>query len=315
MSQADLAVMTVLIHIGTHKTGSTSLQQFCVRAADQLIDDGILYPESGRPTDYDAPWGHHVLAWSIQRKHGWTELEGWEAVKDEVAVSDASRVLLSSEGFVTCSVDQIRQISAFFPDAQIKALAYLREPFSHMLSVYKQYVTSWGETRSFRQFADAKMHLCDYPALLARWRRGLNGGRVLTRSFEECCRSKGLEASLLEVLGLELGRYESFMTGPANVSPENYQVAAVRWMNRVQEYLGAEALDDSGFLLRRSILHRVKRQVIRGTRLGRSLARLLNSTLADPLYSSSDREWFSDRMQEKQDFPERVSKIVGVSSR
>ena len=307
--------MTILIHIGIHKTGSTSLQQFCVQAADQLIDDGILYPESGRPADQDAPWGHHVLAWSIQRKHGWTELEGWEAVKDEVEASGASRVLLSSEGFVTCSVDQIRQIRSFFPNAEVRALVYLREQFSHMLSVYKQYVTTWGETRSFRQFADAKMNLCDYPALLARWRRGLKDGRVLTRSFEECCRSKGLEASLLEVLGLELGRYESFITAPANVSPENYQVAAVRWMNRVQEYLGAEAVDDSGLLLNRSILHRVKRQVIRGTRPGRFLARLLNSTLADPLYLSSDREWFSGRLQETQDLPERVSEIVGASSR
>jgi hypothetical protein len=124
-----------------------------------------------------------------------------------------------------------------------------------------------------------------------------------------------LEASLLEVLDLELGRYESFITAPANVSPENYQVAAVRWMNRVQEYLGAEAIDDSGLLLNRSILHRVKRQVIRGTRPGRFLARLLNSTLADPLYLSSDREWFSGRLQETQDLPERVSEIVGASSR
>lgn len=306
--------MTVLIHIGTHKTGSTSLQQFCVRAADQLNDDGILYPESGRPTDHDPPWGHHVLAWSIQNKHGWTGLEGWKTVKDEVASSDVSCVLLSSEGFVTCSVDQIRRIRSFFPDAEVRVLVYLREPFSHMLSVYKQYVTTWGETRSFQKFADAKMHLCDYPALIDRWRQGLGSGRILTRSFEQCCsRSKGLEASLLEVLGLELGHYESFITGPTNVSPENYQAAAVRWMNRLQEYFGAGTLGDSGLLLDRSIVHRVKRQVIRGTRSGRFLARLLNGTLAGPLYSDTDREWFTDRLQEEQGSSECVSDIVGAS--
>jgi hypothetical protein len=255
-----------------------------------------------------------VLAWSIQRKHGWAELEGWEAVKNEVAASNVPCVLLSSEGFVTCTKDQIRQIRSFFPNAEIGVLAYLRKPFSHMLSVYKQYVTTWGETRSFRQFADAEMHLCDYPALVDRWRQGLGNGRILTRSFEQCCsRSNGLEASLLEVLGLELERYESLVTGPANVSPEDYQAAAARWMNRLQEYFGAEAVDDSGLLLNRSVVHRVKRQVIRETRLGRFLARLLNGTLADPLYSDAEKEWFMDRLREEQGSPECVSEIVDAT--
>ena len=172
---------SVLIHTGTHKTGSTSLQQFCARAVEQLLEDGILYPEAGRPDHASA--GHHTLAWSIQQKRGLNALEGWEAVVEEVEASVASQVLLSSEVFETCSVNEIRQIRSFFPNATVQALVFLRDPFHYMVSMYKQYLKSWEETRSFRDFARDKMHLCDYSTLMNRWEQGL-GETVIARSFE-----------------------------------------------------------------------------------------------------------------------------------
>lgn len=288
---------SILLHIGTHKTGSTSIQQFLDRASDRLREDDILYPEAGRPDDR-APHGHHTLAWSIQQKQELRNLEGWGEVTSEIRQIPCSQVVLSSEVFETCSVEQIRQIRSFFPNAEVTVLVYLREPFSYMISMYKQHIRAWGETRSFRQFADAKMHLCDYPALLDRWRQGLGAGQVVVRSFEQCCKSRGSETDLLDLLDVEQDRYEPFMEEPANASPGNHQMAAVRWMNRFQEYFRSVAFLEGSFM-HRSFMHRVKRQVIRGTRPGQFLAHFLNGTLASPLCSDDDREWFSDRLQKK----------------
>jgi len=313
----DFAGMkSILIHIGTHKTGTTSIQQFLVRASDQLREDGILYPEAGRPDDR-APHGHHTLAWSIQQRQGLENLEGWEEVVCEIRRSSCPRILLSSEVFETCSVSEIRQIRSFFPDSKVRALGYLRRPFSYMVSMYKQHIRAWGETRPFWQFADAKMHLLDYPSLLDRWRQGLGEGQLTARSFEQCCKSKGLEASLLDVLNVEQDQYESIMEERevANVSLTNDQTAAVRCMSRFQEHFWPSVLNESGLFADRSLMHRIKRQVIRETRPGRFLAYLLNLSLAGPLYSDGDREWFFDRLQEEVGCSESPREIVGELSK
>lgn len=302
-------MQSVLLHIGTHKTGSTSIQRFLARSSERLREDGILYPEAGRPEDR-TPHGHHILAWSVQQKQGLKNLEGWEEVISEIRQVPCPHVVLSSEVFATCSVEQIRRVCSFFPDAEIEMLVFLREPFSYMVSTYKQHIRAWGETRSFRQFADAKMHLCDYPSLLNRWHQEVD--QVVVRSFEKCCESEGLEASLLDLFDVEKDRYESFMQGRSNVSPEKYQVAAVRWINRLQEFFGAGAQTDVGWLTDRSFTHRVKRQIIRGTRAGRLLAHVLSNTFADPLYSDGDKAWFSNRLEKENMGPGQVSEIVGA---
>jgi hypothetical protein len=307
---------SILIHIGTHKTGTTSIQQFLARASDQLREDGILYPEVGRPDDR-APHGHHTLAWSIQQRQGLENLEGWEEVVCEIRRSSCSQVLLSSEVFETCSVSEIRQVRSFFPASKIRALVYLRGPFSYMASMYKQHVRVWGETRPFRQFAQAKMHLLDYPSLLDRWRQGLGEGQIIARSFEQCCKSGGLEASLLDVLNVEQDPYERIAEEmeAANVSLTNDRTAVVRCLSRFQEHFWPRVLDDSSLFADRSLMHRVKRHVIRGTRPGRLLAHLLNLSLAGPLYSDGDREWFFDRLQEEVGRSESPREIIGELSK
>ena len=305
---------SILLHIGTHKTGSTSIQKFLDRASEQLREDGVLYPEAGRPDDR-VPHGHHLLAWSIQQKRGLKNLEGWEEVTSEIRRTPCSQIVLSSEVFADCSVEQIRHVCSFFPNAEVRVLVFLRELFSYMASVYKQHVRAWGESRSFREFAESKMHLCDYQSLLDRWRKGGQIEQVVVRSFEKCCRSAGLEAALLDLLDIDPNRYAAYVQGPANVSPENYQVAAVRRINRLQERFGAGFLEDSGLLMDRSFMHRVKRQIIRGTRPGRLLAQLLTTTLADPLFADDDREWFSNRLQKKWSPPEPVAEVIDASSR
>ncbi len=56
---------TVYLHIGTHRTGSTSIQRFMANAEEALAEQGIIYPKTGRPdTDWTNQYGHHELAWS-----------------------------------------------------------------------------------------------------------------------------------------------------------------------------------------------------------------------------------------------------------
>ncbi len=39
--------MTIYIHIGLSKTGSSSAQQFCCNNRSHLVNYGLVYPKSG----------------------------------------------------------------------------------------------------------------------------------------------------------------------------------------------------------------------------------------------------------------------------
>lgn len=288
---------SILLHIGTHKTGSTSIQQFLARAAGQLLEDGILYPRAGRPERF-APHGHHLLAWSIQQKRGLTSFEGWNDVVDEIRRTSCPQVCISSEVFTTCSSDQIRQIQAFLEGADITVLLYLRDPLEYMVSLYKQHITAWGDPRSFREFVKEKIHLCDYRALVRRWRQVLGPEQVIVQSFDECRESEGLEINVLEMLDVEPERYIQFLKQKANVSPTNEQVAVVRRINQMQVQPAV-----SRGSVNRGFIHRVKRHIIRGTTLGKLVMRLLNGTFASPLYTKEDIRWLHNGVNRKSQTP------------
>lgn len=49
----------VVIHMGAHKTGTTSLQHFCVHNRDALLEQGLYYPDTANPETYLGPYGRY----------------------------------------------------------------------------------------------------------------------------------------------------------------------------------------------------------------------------------------------------------------
>ena len=52
----------IIIHAGTHKTGTTFLQSFLSLNFKELLNEGILFPLSGRIGKFG---GHHNIAWQL----------------------------------------------------------------------------------------------------------------------------------------------------------------------------------------------------------------------------------------------------------
>lgn len=279
---------SIILHAGIHKTGSTSLQKFCAQAADKFLEDGILYPESGRPEM--APAGHHTLAWSLRGQRGLTNLEGWRELTSEIENSSATHIVLSSEEFEACTVSEITRIRDILGKTT-KVLLYLRDPVDYMVSQYKQNIKSSGEVRSFRAFASALLHRCDYEALVRRWTAGLGQGQVIVRSFEECAQA-GLELSLLKILGVEPAAYKNIERERANISLEDGDTAVVRWLNEMAKFPWVQ----------KPVVHRAKRNIVRETVVGRWFSSFMQMGLKKTLVSRGDRKWLEDQVEETSDW-------------
>ena len=94
------AARSVLLHAGTHKTGTTSLQALFTQHRGALRARGILYPTSGvLPNDYEVDI-HTNIAWELMGHNSFDPAIGTlDDLIAEVASSDCEKVLLSSEEF------------------------------------------------------------------------------------------------------------------------------------------------------------------------------------------------------------------------
>jgi hypothetical protein len=126
----------LILHIGRHKTGTTSLQKFLSLNDRVLLDQhDILYPTSGRRGHY-----HHPVFWSVINDNNAIDSEVTVRVTDEAKEHNAKTVILSSEILSRPSVtkDQLRVIKNEFQIFDISILVFLREQHDFLESVYAE---------------------------------------------------------------------------------------------------------------------------------------------------------------------------------
>src|ERR1700730_1496523 len=85
------------LHIGTHKTATTSVQHLLDGHPRELEASGLLYPKVGRPDEAAA--GHHNLAWEIASDR--RVRPGFGTADDLIRelANTSQNVILSSEDF------------------------------------------------------------------------------------------------------------------------------------------------------------------------------------------------------------------------
>jgi hypothetical protein len=90
-------VHRIVIHIGTHKTGTTSIQAFLAKNRTRLKECGILYPYAGTRDRLPGP---HNIAWELSGDARFDPRMGTVSdLLSEVCRSEERTTILSSEDF------------------------------------------------------------------------------------------------------------------------------------------------------------------------------------------------------------------------
>ena len=148
---------TVFLHIGLHRTGTSSIQYAFSAAREALTERaGVLYPRAACPEI--APKGHHSLPWSLTRpdliKSGDASLDDWRVLREEIDSSKATRILLSSEEFDTLSGSLIEEVGHLLKGYHIVPIIYFRDPVEWFDSYYRLIVDRCDYAQSFEYFLD-----------------------------------------------------------------------------------------------------------------------------------------------------------------
>jgi hypothetical protein len=134
-----------VIHIGPHKTGSTSLQVTFQRMTKQLRARGVVYPSCW--TDPPRSWGHvQLIPRLMQASDSQLTVEF-----RELNASDARVVLLSAEDLSILDQESVTRLRSLLDGSAVSIVFYCRR-WSELLPSAWQEVVKHGESLSFPRF-------------------------------------------------------------------------------------------------------------------------------------------------------------------
>lgn len=159
--------LKLIIHVGTPKTGTTSLQTYFDKKQSKLRGKGILYPHNIRSIDnLNAP-KHQWLEKNLTGSHWQHLLENFKNIIAQVQ-DNTHTIILSSEGIYNYwwdFPDESKEIlSVIAKHFDIDIWVWFREPLAFIESYYKQCIRNpqvksnpcYGKDLSFAEMLDIK---------------------------------------------------------------------------------------------------------------------------------------------------------------
>lgn len=110
----------LILHIGTGKTGTTSIQMALRKNQSALAEQGFHVIECRRVLPHSS---RHMFAWNDPADAGWAEL----AAEMKQVAPTGRDVILSNEGLWRLDEDEIAHLASAFPGYQPFVLMYVRD--------------------------------------------------------------------------------------------------------------------------------------------------------------------------------------------
>lgn len=147
---------TCYIHIGTHKTGTTSIQAFLALNRERLSAKGVVLPTAGSDGDPGVAT-HHKLARELNATASPTVRTELDAVGNELRQSSATVACLSSEDFTflwdkPAALERLRNVilqANFTP----RIVVYLRPQVPYLIAIFAENVRH-GYRKAFHEYLD-----------------------------------------------------------------------------------------------------------------------------------------------------------------
>ncbi len=207
----------IFIHIGTHKTGTTSIQFFLQEHRGKLKSAGILVPRAGTGI-IDAPAGHHNIAYELCGDPNFDRNLGRTAeLIAELRGAPEPIAVISSENlqFLHGQPDKLHKFDQDLDAAGYDRtyLVYFRNPEDYFKSMYTQlknterlpsgtYASLYKRMQTDGHFLDriSRNFEFDYARFRIKW-QSIVGPHLTHFDFDDIVKSIGLLPSFLEAIG------------------------------------------------------------------------------------------------------------------
>lgn len=161
--------MRITFHIGTFKTGTTTLQHTLDANKDALRAQGILYPGSARK--FRGRRDNRHIALSHLPDGSPKQSRVFNRVFREIRNSGAHHTVLSSESWT--DLRNFPALSRFVCRARnegyhVDAALFLRNRYMYARSHYREWTQNWNNRKTFARYVTANADAWDYASLARR---------------------------------------------------------------------------------------------------------------------------------------------------
>lgn len=229
--------MTLFIHIGTQKTGSTSLQRVCHENREELLIQGLCYPEVevhdfNKVSHYNSVRGLFSEADADHSKLFFDRVNKISADKILISAENLSNWpnnpnISSKESYFDSKRESLKRLKSLLGDNKVVVIIYTRQVEIYLKSLFKQHLKvntdmSRSIDHSLDMFLDRELIRSWFFQEAALWDEFFD--EVIVKNYEEM-RDVGLIKSFLDILGVQLSLPSEVAD---NVSPDWYDLECTR---------------------------------------------------------------------------------------
>lgn len=237
------------IHVGIHKTATTTIQRFLTSNAEHLARLALYVPRTGR---IDPLSGNHNLAWELNNDPRFNKAYGsFDDLKKELQDVRTHDVVLSSEDFEHIYYQDSKKkfLFDFFTSLgfDIQIVVFLRNQVDYANSLFSTLLL-FGLNSSFEQYlAEIISKNCYYETnyktqdgSTCKWRFCFDYHKFLTSWSEQfgdniICRSFDAERGL--------GRIEDRFLACLGINPSKQQKQVMSYYPAVNKSMGQSAIE------------------------------------------------------------------------
>ncbi len=185
------------LHIGTEKTGTSSIQEFMLANRDRLNRLGVLYPDSLGPfnhrklRNFAVSTHDHLMGAEVRQHHAGVagfRAELTQAFLQEIHGTTCRKLVVSDEHFHSAltTTEEIRRLRSFLEPccAKFVVIVYLRRQDELCRSFYSEHIKI-GKSDDKPIFPDGISYYYDYRSLIENYESVFGVGSVLVRRFEK----------------------------------------------------------------------------------------------------------------------------------
>lgn len=189
----------IIFHLGTYKTGTSTIQNHLFENRDALLENGLLYPEFGVTNGRGQGHRHTPIAHKFIIGEQAAVPEG---LLEEIWACKCDTVVLSSEGWSSphtfAHINQAVTMMKAEGFADVSAILILRNRTDYRVSHFREFTRHRGNRKTYRNYLISRHAVFDY-LLLVRFFRALFGTGLTVLSYED---SEDSLQSFKEVVGV-----------------------------------------------------------------------------------------------------------------
>jgi hypothetical protein len=190
-------IKRLVVHIGMHKTGTTSIQYMLHENMRALLDQGVFYPMAGR--HHLAHVQHAMLAAGLLN----SKLEGdfaltavpdvelvLNSIRQEAEIADVPTIILSAEDMWAAPADRVAMLAKIFPDYDIEPVMYIRalpdwmEALHQTKLLYGMYTPAQLGDPNFKFWEQWSPDELDYRKIAQTWSSVAKDGKVWVQNYD-----------------------------------------------------------------------------------------------------------------------------------